>query len=367
MLKKFSVKGFKSFPDMLTLDLESKNNYEYNPEVIKDGLVNKGIIYGFNGCGKSNLGLAIFDIIILLTDKHKGIEDYYPYHNLDIPQKEPVEFEYTFLFEDSELVYRYEKKGIDSLVNEYVSIDGKECIRYDFVENTGYVRLKGAENLQISDSGSGISRVRFVRNNCILENTHENSVFKEFLHFVDNMLMFYSLETNRFRGLNNSPSSISAAIIESGRIQDFEGFLHENHIDMNLESGEEDGYPVLYAKYNNTRTDFFKVASTGTKALTLFYYWFIQMSKVSFVYMDEFDAFYHFELAENIVNKLKQLTDTQIIMTTHNTDLLSNDLMRPDCYFWMDGMSIKALSQTTEKELRKAHNLQKIFKAGGFR
>ncbi len=53
-------------------------------------------------------------------------------------------------------------------------------------------------------------------------------------------------------------------------------------------------------------------------------------------------------------------------VTTHNTDLMSNDILRPDCYFLIQDNQIKAISECTEKELRKAHNLQKMYKAGAF-
>ena len=56
----------------------------------------------------------------------------------------------------------------------------------------------------------------------------------------------------------------------------------------------------------------------------------------------------------------------QIFTTTHNTDLMSNDLLRPDCYFLLKDNKIKAISDLTEKELRQAHNLQKMYKAGAF-
>lgn len=39
---------------------------------------------------------------------------------------------------------------------------------------------------------------------------------------------------------------------------------------------------------------------------------------------------------------------------------------RPDCYFLLKDNSIKAISELTEKELRQAHNLQKMYKAGAF-
>jgi hypothetical protein len=83
------------------------------------------------------------------------------------------------------------------------------------------------------------------------------------------------------------------------------------------------------------------------------------------VFIDEFDAFYHHELSNLIIRKLKE-TGTQFIVTTHNTSVMTNDLMRPDCYFLMDNRKILPLSECTEKELREAHNIEKIYKAGAF-
>jgi len=90
------------------------------------------------------------------------------------------------------------------------------------------------------------------------------------------------------------------------------------------------------------------------------------MKKASFVFIDEFDAFYHFELSEAIVKLIKSLKNTQIILTTHNTDLLSNDLLRPDCYFFLKEGKINSLNNLTDKDIRKAHNMQKMYKAGSF-
>ena len=120
------------------------------------------------------------------------------------------------------------------------------------------------------------------------------------------------------------------------------------------------------ACYGNAEASFYRVASRGTKSLALFFYWYIVMEKASLVFIDEFDAFYHFELSENIVKMLNKFENVQIILTTHNTDLLSNDLLRPDCFFWLHDEKISSLADLTEKEIRKAHNLQKMFKAGAF-
>ena len=89
------------------------------------------------------------------------------------------------------------------------------------------------------------------------------------------------------------------------------------------------------------------------------------MENLSFVFIDEFDAFYHYELSEAVVRKLLKM-DAQVIFTSHNTDLLSNDLLRPDCYFELRDNQIKSFSDRTPKALRQAHNIQKMYKAGAF-
>ena len=66
-----------------------------------------------------------------------------------------------------------------------------------------------------------------------------------------------------------------------------------------------------------------------------------------------------------MVRELKTV-DAQVILTTHNTSIMSNDLLRPDCYFLMKPDLIKPLNQCTDKELRLALNLEKIYRAEGF-
>lgn len=368
MLTRFFVDNFKAFNKPLEFNLGNPGNYEFNQSAISaDNTISKAIVYGFNGSGKSVLGLAIFDIVSHLTDKEASAWDYEPYCNLNNETGKPVKFEYEFKFDGSTVLYKYEKSSMELLLNEVLTIDGKEAIQYDFTRHEGTVHLQGAETLNLSTDESPISRVKFVRSNALLQDNHENVVFKQFISFVDRMLMFYSLEHNRYRGFKNGREKVSASIVAAGRTREFEKFLKKNNVDLHLVEKEIDGEKTLMVQYNNATVNFYQVASTGTKSLALFYYWYIQMEKASFIYMDEFDAFYHYELARNIVEELKRFTDTQIVFTTHNTDLLSNDLLRPDCFFWLNDCSIKPLSQLTEKELRKAHNLQKMFKAGAFR
>ena len=46
MLAKFSVKHYRGFSERIEWVLATPNNYEFNTEVIKDGIIKNGIIYG---------------------------------------------------------------------------------------------------------------------------------------------------------------------------------------------------------------------------------------------------------------------------------------------------------------------------------
>lgn len=366
MLKRVSIENFKNFKDKISFDLSCPYNYGFNTELISNGCITKGIIYGINSSGKSNMGLALFDIVCHLTDKQRLGESYAYYLNMD-SLKPFAEFEYVFQFREKDLVYRYGKTSVDALTFEKLLIDDQEVIYYDHQKNEGYTCLEGAETLNNAMTNkSPISRVKYVSNNAILADNETNKVFEDFISYVNQMLLFYSLDQRGYQGFRVGGESVAQGIIESGRLKDFEEFLAENGIIYQLQEAEIDGRKAIYCKYKNQMADFFKIASTGTRSLALFYYWYIKMEQTSLVYIDEFDAFYHFELSDSIVRRIKQLQGVQIILTTHNLNLMSNDLLRPDCYFELKNNKIRQLVDLTQKEIRKAHNLQKMYKAGAF-
>ena len=366
MLKKFTVSNFKNFKTKTTFDLGNPLNYEFNQDVIINGCVTKAVVLGINGSGKSNLGLALFDIIFHLTDKEKLFIKYAPYLHMDSKVK-IAEFEYEFAFDGIIVQYKYAKKSPFELVYESLTVDNQEVIKYDFRENTGFTTLKGAETLNLISSENKISRVKYVRGNAILvENDKINKAFYAFMDFVDRMLMFYSLDERGYQGFFVGADSFTQGIIREGKTKEFEKFLKDNDIEYNLIEKEINGSKELYCHFENGDVAFSNIASTGTRALALFYYWYIKLSKVSLVYIDEYDAFYHFELSKRLIGLLKTLPQTQVIVTSHNTDLLSNDLLRPDCYYQISENHIKTFSQLTDKDIRKAHNIQKMYKAGSF-
>lgn len=366
MLKKFSVSNFKNFKSKIVFDLGKPCNYEFNEEVINNDCVSKGIIVGINGSGKSNFALALFDIILHLTDKEKILKKYNNYLNLN-SKKAMAEFEYEFMFENKQVLYKYEKVGPMELTSETLYIDGEEVVHYDFINHIGYTTLKGAETLNLISSENKVSRIKYLIGTAILdESDSRNKIFKLFADFVNSMLMFYSLDQRGYQGLLLGVDSFTRGIIRANKVEEFEKFLNEQGVEYKLIVKEVNGENELFCKFEKNDIEFGAIASTGTLSLALFYYWYVQLGKASFVFIDEFDAFYHFGLSKAVVELIKSLPKTQVFVTTHNTDLLSNDLLRPDCYFEIVNNKIYAFNEMTDKDIRKAHNMQKMYKAGAF-
>ena len=368
MLKEFRVKGFKNFEKELVFDLSKTRNYTFSENAVKDEIVKTGLIYGINGSGKSNLGSAIFDIILHLTEKEKLINLYSHYLNLS-NSNIIAKFYYKFKFEDDILEYEYQKNKPENLVREILKINNKLISDYNYITNEAKLKLEGTENLNKNLSGNNISFIKYINNNINPEMNSEQfkikKIIEKFINFVDNMLFFASLNGNFYQGFKKGNGTISDEIINNGKLKDFENFLNEAGISYKLIEKKIGKDKRIYCKFKSGEVDFFEIASKGTCSLTLFYSWLISLDKVSFVFIDEFDAFYHVNLAKRVVEELLKL-NTQAILTTHDTTIMTNDLLRPDCYFVLSEGKIKSLPDLTEKELRQAHNLEKMYRADAF-
>jgi len=368
MLKKIEITNFKNFNEKFTFDLSNTNGFTFNKEAIKNGIVNTGIIYGHNACGKSNLGLAIFDLISHLTDKKFVQSRYNNYLNADSSSTEST-FKFTFQFNKNIVEYTYVKKDYEVLLSEELVINNIVYAKIDKAESSIFLTTaKGAENLHKDLEDSNISIIKYISKNTVLEDNKDNNLFKEFLHFSNNMLLYKNLDDKFYMGLKQKNANLSEYIISNDYLKDFEIFLNQNEIKCQLVSKNIDGENQIFFRFKNNDILFHSIASSGTKSLAVFYVWqkYMKKENCKFVFIDEFDAFYHHDLSKIIIKRLNNITDTQVILTTHNTSNISNDILRPDCYFIMDNKKITSLKDRTEKELREAHNIEKMYKAGSF-
>ena len=372
MLTKFAVTNYKNFRDRTELDFTKKGGYKFNTKCVNEVGLSKMILMGPNGSGKTNFGYALFDIVYTLTDK--------PAAEL---QTEPTSFicgngtsryatfEYEFLLNGRRIRYQYSKSEPFVIVAESLEIEGKPVFTYDLrkkVKFTGDLALIGAEALDTSrfNGPVPISILRLIANNT---QQKRGSIVDRIMDFVGRMLYFRCLGSRKFIGFSNYAEYLEPYFIKEGLVEDFEEYLREMaQLDVQLKVVKTPGLPdLLVQKYENKVLPFGMVASSGTKALELFYYWNKRFRKVSFLFVDEFDAFYHFELAERVIKLvISGYEEMQAIFTSHNTDLVSNDLMRPDCYLIIGPKGVRSLTESTCRELRQGHNLEKMYRNGEF-
>lgn len=381
MLKRFEVRNYKNFKDTLVFDLENVGGYKFNQECIRNGLIGKGIIYGRNATGKTNLGNAILDIRrVILGGSRVLRRDFFL--NADSEEQSAC-FCYDFLLGKSRVVYCYEKSADGRLTKERLDIDQKcvydldfikkkfeqlnlEVIQADSIQIDKYMELVINGVMGEEEDNDQVPLIRFLLNNAAIL---PESPIRRLEDFVSRMMVLGVVAQlkNISPWMKSSPRFID--LCERRNLQEFQEFLNIMGIECSLVSMKmPDGSSEIYFAHKKP-VPFIETASSGTLSLMNLYMRFIFLNRnVSFIYMDEFDAFYHYDMAERLVKYFKiKYPNSQIILTTHNTNLMNNQMMRPDCLFILSEKGkLTALCDATQRELREGHNLEKLYIGGEF-
>lgn len=364
MLAKFAVRNFRGFSDRIELDLTRHNNYNFSAYAIKDDIIKNGIIYGPNGSGKTNFGLAIFDIVNHLTQKWKKT-DYYANFTYGGSQTLEVGFEYTFIFDGKTLEYSYSKDYQGVLRSERLTFKGKLIFKrengvFEIYDKT--FPIGKSIRMSLADNANNISIVNFLITSYPLPADH---YLLQMQRFVNGMLWYKCLDVREFIGLETNIYILDEFIIRNNLVQDFQQFLKDvsgQNFDF---IAPNPGDKSIFCRIDGKMIAFDLFVSTGTQALELLYCWMQKMNDATFVFIDEFDAFYHFKLSFEVCKRLFSL-NCQVFTSSHNTYLMTNDLLRPDCNFILNDGKIKPFSDCTDKELRFGHNIEKLFRGNTF-
>lgn len=380
MIKKFSVRNYKNFQETLVLDFGKVGGYKFNSECISNNIISKSLIYGRNATGKTNLGEALTDIIdIIYPRPHRLKNDRILNANSD---ELVATFAYEFIFGNDIIEYEYQRNLKRDLVTEKLKINDNNIFDMDFEKGIlSNVSLEtiGAETIQIEkyietmrhtlgemddEDNTQVPFLRYILNNAALM---PNSVLNKLEDFVRRIRVSVVSNVIFPRSRFNMP--FNEYLSESDNLQKFQDFLNVMGVECKLAViRSADGQNELFFKHKSL-IPFYENASSGTLTLLAFYRRLLANDrKPSLYYMDEFDAFYNYEMSEKMVKYLKlNFPESQIILTTHNTNLMTNQLMRPDCLFILSRTGkVTALCDATERELREGHNLEKLYIGGEF-
>lgn len=361
MLKKFTVSNYKNFKDEISLDFSKIGEYSFNADCLSMRL-----IYGRNATGKTNFGRALLDIKILLYGMFRNDENSVL---INADSQDTAKFIYEFQFGNDEVVYKYSRFANTELCDEELYINGEAIFKCDFknskfdfqglsIISAETVNTKRYLNKDEMDNEYVLPFLRWLINNTAFSDDSVLIQLSKYVRKMDMITVGHDLLYSNRNFLENLKNPVY--------LHNFEDFLNLMGIECKLVLKElPDGQVELYFSQNKL-VPFYSTASSGTLALTSLYQKIV--SNPSLIYIDDFAAFYHYEMAEKLICYFKdKYPECQFIMTSHNTNLMTNKIVRPDCLFILSSRgTLTALCDATERELREGHNLEKMYISGEF-
>lgn len=338
VLEAFSVENFRGFRGRTELDLTRVRDYGFHNDLVRDGIIRGCLLIGRNGSGKTDLALALFDIVGTLTDLQTAPEQRDPVGFLNGDSRsDTAVFVYTFRMGPSRIEYGYRKTSPDIISYESLKVDGAT------------LSVSYGPNSVLRDAS------RF-----------GDPVSSAIVRFAERMLYVPSVPDGRHIGLDDPEGTVQERIAREGLTDAFRLFLREvADTDLDLTGASADGPSDLAIRTDRGPIPFGSCASAGVRMLATHFYWLHRSDRISFLFLDDFDAHYHFRTAESILRLLIDV-GVRFILSSHSTPLVTNRILRPDCILVSDGRGISPLPELTDREIREGHSLERLLRGGEF-
>lgn len=409
MLVQFTVENFLSIRDKVYLSLEPSKDSEHPENLITKGdykAVNSVAIYGANASGKSSLFKAITVALIMIRNSNNvQVTDKLPMtpFKFDFESRnKPTSFEFTFIAKDGrKYIYGF-SATTEKVVEEYLYCynTSKPTLLFDLNENEkpkfnrAYkVKLEAAyqmntanklflatattwnvectkspfewlaESIDTFTDVMELGGVAFEK-----YRTDEN---RKYIEFTKNLLKqadinISSIEVDA-KEVVGGPALPFQIVVQGKIIPPNEG----KHYDVEITTG----YTVV--DENGEKTEFsltLQEESIGTQLL-FFYGPLLKdaFEKGKTIVLDEIDKSMHPSLVKFIMNLFRDpdvnKNGAQLIVTTHETGILSLDMFRRDQIYFTEKDSksgVTDLYSLDEFSVRKTENIEKGYLMGRY-
>ncbi len=409
MLVQFTVENFLSIRDKVYLSLEPSKDSEHPENLITKGdykAVNSVAIYGANASGKSSLFKAITVALIMIRNSNNvQITDKLPMtpFKFDFESRnKPTPFEFTFIAKDGrKYIYGF-SATTEKIVEEYLYCynTSKPTLLFDLNENEkpkfnrAYkVKLEAAyqmntanklflatattwnvectkspfewlaESIDTFTDVMELGGVAFEK-----YRTDEN---RKYIEFTKNLLKqadinISSIEVDA-KEVMGGPALPFQIVVQGKIIPPNEG----KHYDVEITTGH------TVVDENGEKTEFsltLQEESIGTQLL-FFYGPLLKdaFEKGKTIVLDEIDKSMHPSLVKFIMNLFRDSdvnkNGAQLIVTTHETGILSLDMFRRDQIYFTEKDSksgVTDLYSLDEFSVRKTENIEKGYLMGRY-
>ncbi|NLB41474.1 MAG: ATP-binding protein [Clostridiales bacterium] len=369
MIIQFSFKNYKSFRDEVTLDMTATKMTELNNHVANignDKLLKIAAICGANASGKSNIYDAfeymshyVHESFNFGGDSESKPRDKKRYPEVtpflfDVNVKdEPTSFEVFFIDNQDSMqkTYQYGFSLLHNSVEEewlYVKTRSARSYRTIFYrkrgEKTDFTGIsKGAENIELSlQKESLIVSLGAKLKINLLKKVRDWFFKNEVVDFGDPIENLIRSQTLPFNFEDNR--EVQKQVIKY--FSTFDESIKDFRVKVeSATSTEEDDKITIEALHKNNRGELISIPlqkeSNGTLKMFALYPPVQQvMENGSTLFVDELNARLHPLLVRNIIlsfaNPEINRNNAQLIFTTHDAWLLSNDILRRDEIWFVD-------------------------------
>ena len=367
MLIEFSVKNFLSFKDKITLSMEKGNGEENINNIIKNDitdLLRTSVIYGANASGKSNVIKAFTCAIILVRTSNLmmpggKLDLVKPFLLDDISRNKPSEFEFIFI--TNNIKYRYyfsadENKIYEEILDAYYSQKPTNIFTRtntnDYEFNSDKTKLEELKNKNLENKLFLVTSSSWNYDKTkdpFLWFLNVIDTYDSFTNILDNDLISYSKNDKDLKEFTLKLLKEADILIKDINVDYEEKNMDENMVDLLIPKINQNS-KVFKTKNINIELEhevidefnkkhFYKLnfidESLGTKVLfSLAPILKRAFSSSKVIIVDEFERSMHPKLVEFII-KLFNNPDinkynSQLIFTTHATNLLDLELLRRD-------------------------------------
>ena len=409
MLIEFNVQNFRSIKKEVTLSLvaspdRSLDNNLIETDLLRDNLLRSAVIYGANASGKSNVILA-FSILKNLVERsntfQKGTKiNFFPFKLDKKYLSKPSKFEVVFIKNNIKYIYGVSFNS-EKIIDEYLYYypEGRKALIFERKDTNNY-RFTIDRKKQKFISEKTLDNVLYLSNSTQLNYDKTSEAFD---WFKDNLgiigvadhpgLIRYTInklnEDVKMKefilkalieadlGINNLFASFEVISIDELPIQireQFKTIISDS--EQNLEKLDITTiHKVLDEIGNENYVEFdFEEESEGTKRLfSLIGLWIDSLNNGRVLVVDELDTKLHHLLNVFLIKLFNDPTqnknNAQLIFTTHNTNLLDQDIFRRDQIWFTEknpSQGSTDLYSLIEFSPRKDKNIQKGYLSGRY-
>ncbi|MEI8202201.1 MAG: ATP-binding protein [Bacteroidota bacterium] len=368
MLIEFTVGNYLSFKEKKTFSLESTAIKEHPENVIDAGkykLLRSAVIYGANSSGKSNLikAFKFMNEIVVNSAKGSSTEEIkvQPFLLSIDTEQQPSYFEIIFLIEG--IRYRYGFEADKKIVHSEWLFECKAN-----KENQLFIREKDAiEVMNDFEEGKGLEIK--TRDNALflsVADQFNGTTSKKIINWFNNQVVFSGIQHESKRVLTSSLLSDSGNYLPS-LVRDFLNSLYLGFNDIRLIKTEKGTESIVteHNKYDELgnvigKCDFqlLEQESSGTNKLydiAGYLIYGLELGRLTII--DELDAKLHPLLTMAIIRLFNSSEynkhNAQLIIATHDTNLLSYGFFRRDQIYFTEKNRFEATDLYSLVEYRE--------------